>query len=434
MTGKPYLEAVRQQYEALPYPPRDPADETRRLVLATSGNLLVINHHCFGGRRDFRRGFRCLVAGGGTGDTTIFLAEQLRHSDAEVVYLDLSTASRAVAEARARVRGLGNITWITASILDLPQLGLGRFDYIECCGVLHHLESTEAGLAALNTALADDGAIFLMLYGRYGRRAVYDMQQLLRELLPPGLPIPEKIRLTRQLLATLPATNGFARDYEQWRSEIEAGGLGDAGLYDLLLHSQDRCFDVPQLYQLAADAGLQLLSFAHRADAYDPRNHIGDAELSSLIAGRDLASRQALAEQLVGNLRKHEFFLARQAGRGATLADAGLALRSFGTLYDNAPRLAADMQPGRVLRYTDPEHSLPIRCTPITQQIYAHMDGGTSIGRLREHILAAVPAATPAQIDQELQQVYDQLHPRGYLYLIEAGCYGISVPDYGRLR
>ncbi|MCE7897582.1 MAG: class I SAM-dependent methyltransferase, partial [Gammaproteobacteria bacterium PRO8] len=234
------------------------------------------------------------------------------------------------------MRGLGNITWITASILDLPQLGLGRFDYIECCGVLHHLESTEAGLAALNTALADDGAIFLMLYGRYGRRAVYDMQQLLRELLPPGLPIPEKIRLTRQLLATLPATNGFARDYEQWRSEIEAGGLGDAGLYDLLLHSQDRCFDVPQLYQLAAGAGLQLLSFAHRADAYDPRNHIGDAELSSLIAGRDLASRQALAEQLVGNLRKHEFFLARQAGRGATLADAGLALRSFGTLYDNA--------------------------------------------------------------------------------------------------
>lgn len=434
MIGKPYLEAVRQQYEALPYPPRDPADEARRLVLATSGNLLVINHHCFGGRRDFRRGFRCLVAGGGTGDTTIFLAEQLRHSDAEVVYLDLSSASRAVAEARARVRGLDNIQWVSASILELPRLGLGRFDYIECCGVLHHLESTEAGLAALTDVLADDGAMFLMLYGRYGRRAVYDLQRLLRALLPPGLPIPERIRLARELLATLPASNSFAREYDQWRSEIEASGLGDAGLYDLLLHSQDRCFDVPQLYRLAAGAGLQLLGFAHRADAYEPRNHIGGGELGALATGRSLAERQALAEQLVGNLRKHEFFLARQAGRGATLADEGLALRSFGSLHDNASRLAADMQPGRVLRYTDQDHSLPIACTAISRQIYAHMDGGTSIGQLREQVLAAVPGTTPEQFRQELQQVYDQLHPRGYLYLIEAGRYGTTVPDYSRLR
>lgn len=434
MNEKPYLEAVRQQYEALPYPPRDPADEARRLVLATSGNLLVINHHCFGGRRDFRQGFRCLVAGGGTGDTTIFLAEQLRHHDAEVVYLDLSTASRAVAEARARVRGLKNIRWVTGSILELPRLGLGRFDYIECCGVLHHLESTEAGLAALTAVLAEDGALFLMLYGRHGRRVVYDMQQLLRDWLPAGLPIPEKIRLTRQLLAALPATHGFARDYEQWRSEIEAGGLGDAGLYDLLLHSQDRCFEVPELYALAAGAGLQLLGFAHRADAYEPRNHIGDGGLAPTLAGWSLERRQALAEQLVGNLRKHEFFLGRQPGRTATLDDEGLALRSFGTLHDNAAKLAADMVPGRVLRYRDPEHSLPIACSAISKQIYAHMDGSLSLADLRRHILATVPGSTAEQVAQELRQVYDQLHPRGYLYLIEAGRYGVTVPDYAQLR
>ncbi|MEO8224712.1 MAG: class I SAM-dependent methyltransferase, partial [Gammaproteobacteria bacterium] len=139
MSDQPYLEAVKQQYEDFPYPPRDPADEARRLWLATSGNLLIINHHCFGGTRDFRKGFRTLVAGAGTGDSVIFLAEQLRHYAAEVVYLDLSAASREIAEARARVRQLTNITWITGSIMELPRLGLGEFDYIECCGVLHHL-------------------------------------------------------------------------------------------------------------------------------------------------------------------------------------------------------------------------------------------------------------------------------------------------------
>jgi len=434
VSDKPYLESVKQQYEELPYPPRDPADETRRLVLATSGNLLVINHHCFGGRRDFRRGFRCLVAGGGTGDTTIFLAEQLRDADAEIVYLDLSTASRSVAEARARVRGLDNITWITGSIMELPALGLGEFDYIECCGVLHHLESTEAGLAALNAVMKDDGAIFLMLYARYGRQVVYDMQQLLRTLLPEDLPIAERTRLARRLLAALPASNGFAKDYGQWRSEIDAAGNGDAGLYDLLLHSKDRCFDVPEIHALAASAGLHLLGFAHHADAYDPLNYVSDGELAPIIAGYDGPHRQALAEQLAGNIRKHEFFLARHGKRSATLADEGLALRSYGTMLDNARRIATDMVPGRTMRYSDPEYNFAIACTTISKHIYSHMNGATSIAKLRRKIRAAVPGVTFAEIDRELRQVYDQLHPRGYLYLIEAGRYGVSVPDYARYR
>ena len=35
MTVPPPLEAVRAQYEALPYPPRDPRDEAIRLITGT---------------------------------------------------------------------------------------------------------------------------------------------------------------------------------------------------------------------------------------------------------------------------------------------------------------------------------------------------------------------------------------------------------------
>ena len=56
-----------------------------------------------------------LVAGGGTGDATIFLAEQLRGTNAEVVHLDMSQASIALAQARAQIRGLDNITWVQKS-------------------------------------------------------------------------------------------------------------------------------------------------------------------------------------------------------------------------------------------------------------------------------------------------------------------------------
>ena len=110
-------DSVKAQYEALPYPARDPADEARRLITGSPSFLPELNHYLFGGRRDFSRPMRVLVAGGGTGDNLIQLAQYLAASGGrhEVVYLDLSAASRKVAEARAKVRGLTNIRFITSA-------------------------------------------------------------------------------------------------------------------------------------------------------------------------------------------------------------------------------------------------------------------------------------------------------------------------------
>ena len=105
-----YLPLVREQYEALPYPACDPEDDRRRLAQTWLEDLPMVNHYCFAGRQSFRNGFRALVAGGGTGDPTIFLAEQLRHCGAQVVHLDISAASITIAKERARIRGLDNIT------------------------------------------------------------------------------------------------------------------------------------------------------------------------------------------------------------------------------------------------------------------------------------------------------------------------------------
>ena len=126
----PTTTKVRNQYEHLPYPHRDPENERRELRRTWLDDLPMIAHYGYGGAQPFDNGFRVLVAGGGTGDGTIFLAEQLRHTDAEVVHVDLSSTSIAVAQRRAELRGLGNIRWVRESLLDLPRLGLGTFDYI----------------------------------------------------------------------------------------------------------------------------------------------------------------------------------------------------------------------------------------------------------------------------------------------------------------
>src|SRR5581483_6868315 len=99
---------AREQYEALPYPARDPRDEAKRLIVGSPSHVLEIDHYIYGGRRDWSRPFRALFAGGGTGDGAVMLAQQLADlgCPAEIVHLDQSAAAQKIAAARAERRGL----------------------------------------------------------------------------------------------------------------------------------------------------------------------------------------------------------------------------------------------------------------------------------------------------------------------------------------
>ena len=180
--------ALRAQYEAHPYPRRDPRDEARRLVVGSPSHVDEIVHYGFAGADPTARGrrFRALVAGGGTGDATVMMGQQLsdRGADAEVLHVDLSRASLKIAQARVRARRLRNVRFLRASLFDLAARA--PFDYIDCCGVLHHLEDPAEGLRRLAALLADDGAMGVMVYGAFGRTGVYQAQAALRLLGAPA--------------------------------------------------------------------------------------------------------------------------------------------------------------------------------------------------------------------------------------------------------
>ena len=85
------------------------------------------------------------------------------------------------------------------------------------------------------------GALGLMLYGRYGRTGVYQVQALMR-LVNGGEADPrERIANTKAMLADLPATNWFKRGEELFSDHVR---FGDVGVYDLFLHEQDRAYSV----------------------------------------------------------------------------------------------------------------------------------------------------------------------------------------------
>ena len=381
---------VRQQYELLPYPARDPRDEAKRLIEGSPSHLLELNHYLFAGARDFAKPFRALVAGGGTGDGLIMLAQHLsdKGCPAEIVYLDLSTASRAIAEQRAKVRGLGNITFMTGSLLDLPTLGLGMFDYIDCCGVLHHLADPSAGLAALDAVLAADGGMGVMVYGALGRTGVYPMQAMLKTLAAqapaPGRIPAAQLATARELLKQLPVTNWLRRNPAI--GDHLAGG--DAGLHDLLLHAQDRAYSVVEMAELVRGAGLEIVTFIEPW-RYDPAFYLTDSGLQHRLDRLDPIARAGFAEQLAGNLKRHIVYLVRRDRAGTSVArpdDPAMVP----VLRAGSGELVASLRGRANLKITIDGLDVRIPIPPHGAEILAAIDGKRTIGDIHQVVAGTV--------------------------------------------
>jgi len=377
MTVPSPLDDVRAQYESLPYPARDPRDEAIRLITGTPSHVLEINHYLFSGRLNFARPFRALVAGGGTGDACIMLAQQLadRRCPGEVIYLDLSQASRTVCEARAKARGLRNIQFLTGSLLDLPSMNIGQFDYIDCTGVLHHLPDPTAGMQALASVLHADGGVGVMLYGEYGRSGVYPLQEMLRTLAPLSMALEDRLAMAKRLIRFLPTTNLFRRN--PYLNDHVTGG--DAGLYDLLLHSCDRAFTVPQIGKMAAESGLRVVAFLEPV-RYEPATYMSDPVIARQTSSLPLLERAAFAERLAGNLRTHVFYATRAGFDTVARPEDTSAIPVLREM--DAAKLAAGLQPGAPLIAN--LDGFPWRATlpPLAPRIVAQIDGRKTVAEI----------------------------------------------------
>lgn len=283
---------VTEHYDAYPYPARDPADEAKRLITGSPSRPIEMDHFLWGGRRDWSTPLRALIAGGGSGDGLVQLAQLLTDAGRpyDITYLDLSTSARKVAEARVAKRGLTGITFRTGSLLDAPKHG--PFDYIDCCGVLHHLPDPDAGFSALAQACAPGGGMGMMVYAPYGRSGVYPLQEAFGALLA-GLPPQDRLAEARRIFERIPGGHPFKRNLQ-----LVDHKASDAGFYDLLLHSQDQAYDVASLLDTLDRTGWSLASFCQPA-LYQPERITG--------AAHDLppAEAMAAAEKLRGTLKVH---------------------------------------------------------------------------------------------------------------------------------
>jgi hypothetical protein len=230
------------------------------------------------------------------------------------------------------------------------------------------------------------GAMGVMIYGKYGRTGVYQMQKLMRLINSDETDLSAKIRNTRQVLAQLPSTNWF-RHNESFLSDHK--NLGDSGLVDLLLHEQDVAYSIEHVHQLLAETGLNFVEFTdpRMRLACRPETYIRDPALLEKIGRLDRVKQQAIAELMAGLFMKHEFYASQQPdcqARFGSLSHVPFFLpeRSYRTL---GPQISAAMRqrPNQLipLRH-ESGMEFGLRSNPVSAAIFAQIDGARSWGQI----------------------------------------------------
>jgi tetratricopeptide (TPR) repeat protein/SAM-dependent methyltransferase len=236
---------VREQYEENPYP--------RWIAPASRPKALTFQEY-FGGKfpgievrpPPEETGLDVLIAGCGTGQHPIGMAQTFQ--GARVLAVDLSLASLSYALRKTREMELSNIEYAQADLLRLGPLGR-NFDVIDASGVLHHLADPLAGWNILLRLLRPRGVMRVGLYSELGRRDVVAAQRYVE-------------------------ANGYratANDVRACRHDLVSHGHGGVAKFhdffstsecrDFLFHVQEHRHSLPEIRDFLTAHGLELIGF-----------------------------------------------------------------------------------------------------------------------------------------------------------------------------
>lgn len=286
-------EAVQEQYERFPFPPLEIG------ALSEVRPLPSDAHFAFWYllRRPPPRSLRILDAGCGTGFSTLKLAEA--NPDAEIVAVDFSGPSLAIAQQRLKEAGQwsSRVQLRQADLQALPDLG--QFDYIHSSGVLHHLPDPLAGMRALQRSLKPQGLAYFMVYSAQARHQLQQIQETLYTLWQDPSNWQEGLKLCRSFFASLAKSHPFKRFYRETHDTITrmlGPGVADsdAFLVDTYLQRCEHLWTQSQYFEQLQQSGWQAARWLDET-AWQLENYLPACQswwqALSLEAQWDLADR-----------------------------------------------------------------------------------------------------------------------------------------------
>jgi len=265
--------------------------------------LEQINHYIYNGSKNNFDNYKILVVGVGLGSDIINMSYLLKtYKNIKLLGIDLSNSSINICKERIGKYNLDNIELIEMSLLDLDPNTHGKFDLIISIGVLHHLENPVDGLNILKNLLEDDGFMSIMVYGKYGRTGIYQMQDLMKKINYNINDYPNKINNFKNIYKQLPQNNWFKKG-EHLISDYNES---DEGIVDSILHCQDRCYSIPELFNWINKCDLNIIEFSpdtrfkYKFDIENfnyPNNHI---------------DKYSINELFFGDIIKHSFYIGKK--------------------------------------------------------------------------------------------------------------------------
>jgi 2-polyprenyl-3-methyl-5-hydroxy-6-metoxy-1,4-benzoquinol methylase/Flp pilus assembly protein TadD len=190
-----------------------------------------------------------LVAGCGTGQHSIGVANRIENSKIEAI--DLSFSSLSYAIRKTKELEIKNIKYFQADILELAEFK-NKYDIIESVGVLHHMENPMEGWKTLVKCLRPKGLMKIGLYSKFAREKIsfFKKNFVNKELLGTKSEI---IEYRKKILQS--------NNPELFNISQSSDFYTTSSFRDLLLHTQEHQFTLIHIKKSLFDLGLKFCGF-----------------------------------------------------------------------------------------------------------------------------------------------------------------------------
>jgi SAM-dependent methyltransferase len=297
-------DAVAKLYDTYPFPPEPILDEPPP-GYNWRWNWLAAYNFCTG-MKPQKQDIQILDAGCGSGVGTEYLVHL--NPEAQVIGIDLSAGTLAVAKERCQRSGANRVEFQQLSLFDVEQIP-GEFDLINSVGVLHHTDDPIRGIQALAKKLAPGGIFHIFVYGELGRWEIQLMQKAISLLQGEKKgDFRDGVEVGRKIFASLPENNRILkREKERWAIENHR----DENFADMYVHPQEIDYNIETLFELIDASGLEFVGFSNPG-FWDLERLLGKApEIIERTKGLSQREIYRLIELLDPETSHYEFFLAR---------------------------------------------------------------------------------------------------------------------------
>ena len=242
-------QAVSSMYEENPYPRWEVESISQdNLTMRQFANYKKLISHDFDCTDKI---IKVLVAGCGTGQQIVSLSGLFKNSLIDAI--DISAASLAYAKRKVEELKLDNINFSKTDILDLQSFNK-KYDYIECSGVLHHMEDPEKGFEILVNSLNSNGIIKVGLYSSIARSTINKAREFIKN---------KNIKFSIENLRDF-RTNVIEKEpiYKEFDKLLNyADFYSTSNCRDLLFHIQEKQYNLKDIKKLIDKFNMKFAGF-----------------------------------------------------------------------------------------------------------------------------------------------------------------------------